>query len=118
TAKSLAETDWNAILRLYDGLIAIHNSPVYQLNRAIVVAEIEGPQAGIRALEEAGADQALRNYHLFDATLGELCRRAGDLESARQHLALARKKTQSPFDQELIDRRLAECDTYGDRSNR
>src|SRR5215475_3126869 len=75
TARSLAETDWPAIRRLYDGLIAIHASPVYQLNRAIVVAEIEGPQAGIRALEEAGADQALRNYHLFDAALGELCRR-------------------------------------------
>src|SRR5262245_23086748 len=109
TAKSLAETDWHEILRLYDGLIAIHDSPVYQLNRAIVVAEIEGPQAGIRALEEAGADQALRNYHLFDAALGELCRRAGDLESARRHFATARQKTKSPFDLELIDRRLAEC---------
>src|SRR5262249_20972136 len=45
TARSLAETNWAAILRLYDDLIAIHDSPVYQLNRAIVVAEIEGPYA-------------------------------------------------------------------------
>src|SRR5262245_8020715 len=109
TARSLAETDWHAILRLYDGLIAIHDSPVYQLNRVIVVAEIQGPHAGIHALEGAGAAQALRNYHLFDATLGELCRRAGDLESARRHFATARQKTKSPFDLELIDRRLAEC---------
>src|SRR5262249_45435320 len=76
TAPSYAETDWPAILSLYDALLTVHRSPVYQLNRAIVVAQIGGPQAGIHALEEAGADPALRHYHLFDATLGELCRRA------------------------------------------
>src|SRR5262249_27352062 len=60
TAKSLAETDWPAILRLYDALLTQQSSPVYLLNRAIVVAEIEGPRAGIRALDEAGQDPALR----------------------------------------------------------
>jgi RNA polymerase sigma-70 factor (ECF subfamily) len=109
TAKSLAETDWPAILRLYDALLTQQSSPVYLLNRAIVVAEIDGPQAGIRALDEAGRDPALRHYHLFDATLGELHRRAGDLARARQHLEAARQKTTSPFDRELIDRRLAQC---------
>src|SRR5262249_47259181 len=76
TARSYSETDWPAILRLYDALIGLHRSPVYLLNRAIVVAQIEGPWAGIRALDEAGRDPALRHYHLFDAALGELCRRA------------------------------------------
>jgi RNA polymerase sigma factor (sigma-70 family) len=109
TAKSYAETDWPAILRLYDALLTIHRSPVYLLNRAIVVAQIEGPQAGIRALDEAGQDRALRHYHLFDATLGEFYRRAGDLARARQHLEAARQKTNSSFDRELIDRRLALC---------
>jgi RNA polymerase sigma-70 factor (ECF subfamily) len=109
TAPSYAETDWAAILRLYDALLALHRSPVYLLNRAIVVAQLEGPHAGIRALDEAGHDPALRRYHLFDATLGELYRRAGDLDRARQHLEAARRKTTSPFDRELIDRRLAQC---------
>jgi RNA polymerase sigma-70 factor (ECF subfamily) len=109
TANSYEDTDWLAILRLYDALLTIHRSPVYLLNRAIVVAQIEGPQAGIRALEEAGQNAALRHYHLFDATLGELYRRAGDLERAREHLLAAREKTHSPFDHELIDRRLAKC---------
>src|SRR6516225_7077817 len=75
TARSFAETDWPAILRLYDALLRQQSSPVYLLNRAIVVAQIEGPQAGIRVLEEAGQDPALRHYHLFDATLGEFYRR-------------------------------------------
>jgi RNA polymerase sigma-70 factor (ECF subfamily) len=109
TAESLAATDWPSILRLYDALLAIHRSPVYLLNRAIVVAQIEGPHAGIRALDEAGRDSTLRHYHLFDATLGEFYRRAGDLSRARQHLEAARQKTNSSFDRELIDRRLARC---------
>jgi RNA polymerase sigma-70 factor (ECF subfamily) len=109
SAESYAKTDWPAILRLYDALLAIHRSPVYVLNRAIVVAQIDGPLAGIRALEEAGRDEALSRYHLFDATLGELYRRAGDLHRARRHLESARQKTSSAFDREIIDRRLAHC---------
>ncbi|HEX4591124.1 MAG TPA: sigma-70 family RNA polymerase sigma factor [Gemmataceae bacterium] len=109
TAKSYAETDWPAILRLYDALLALHRSPIYLLNRAIVVAQIDGPRAGIRALTEVGRDPALNRYFLFEATLGELYRRAGDFGEARRYLEAARRKTNSPFDRELIDRRLAGC---------
>jgi RNA polymerase sigma-70 factor (ECF subfamily) len=109
SAPSYAETDWPAILRLYDALLAIHRSPVYLLNRAIVVAEIEGPQAGLRALREAGEAAALGHYHFYDATLGEFYRRAGDLDKARQHLEAARQNTRSPHDREIIERRLARC---------
>jgi RNA polymerase sigma factor (sigma-70 family) len=109
TARRYAETDWPAILRLYDALLTIHRSPVYLLNRAVVVAEIEGPHAGIRALEEAAADPALRRYHLFDAAFGEFYRRAGDHERARRHFEAAKQKTNSPHDRETIDRRLARC---------
>jgi RNA polymerase sigma-70 factor (ECF subfamily) len=109
TAKSYAETDWPAILRLYDALLTIHRSPVYLLNRAIVIAEIEGPQAGLSALEELGQDPALRNYHLFDAAMGELHRRSGNLDRARWYLEAARSKTSSRFDQELIARRALKC---------
>jgi RNA polymerase sigma factor (sigma-70 family) len=106
TARSYAETDWPSILRLYDALIALHRSPVYLLNRAIVVAQIDGPQAGIAALDAAGEDAALRRYHLFDATLGEFYRRAGDVRRARKHLGAALEKTRSSFDREIINRRL------------
>jgi RNA polymerase sigma-70 factor (ECF subfamily) len=106
TAKTYAETDWPAILRLYDALLCIQPSPIYVLNRAIVVAQMDGPEAGIDALEKAGQDTALRHYHLYDATLGEFFRRAGDVVQARRHLESARQKTNSPFERELIDRRL------------
>jgi RNA polymerase sigma-70 factor (ECF subfamily) len=109
SAESYEKTDWPAILRLYDALLKVHDSPVYRLNRAIVVAQIDGPLAGIRVLNEAGLDTALRHYHLFDATLGELYRRASDFDRARQHFEAARSKTNSRSDRELIDRRLAKC---------
>jgi RNA polymerase sigma-70 factor (ECF subfamily) len=109
TAKSYAETNWRAILFLYDKLLSIHRSPVYLLNRAIVVAELEGPASGIRALEEAAGNKSLQNYHLYDATLGEFYRRSGDFEAARRCLLAAKQKTRSPHDHAIIDRRLASC---------
>ncbi len=109
SARSYAETNWPEILVLYDALLVIHRSPVYLLNRAIVVAEIEGPHAGIRALDEAGHDPSLRHYHWLDATLGEFYRRIGDFGRASQHFAAARQATTSPHDRAIIDRRLAMC---------
>ena len=108
-ASSFAETNWPAIRRLYDALIRMYPSPIYLLNRAIVVAEIDGPHAGIEALKSAAEDESLSRYHLLDATLGELYRRAGDLPQARQYFEAAKQKTASPCDHELIDRRLAMC---------
>ena len=108
-AKSYVDTDWRSILRLYDALLTAHRSPVYLLNRAIVIAQIDGPRAGIKALDDANQAGALNRYHLFDATLGEFYRRDGDFPKARMHLELARQKTDSPFDREIIDQRLAKC---------
>jgi RNA polymerase sigma-70 factor (ECF subfamily) len=108
-ANSFAETNWPAIRRLYDALIRMDPSPIYLLNRAIVVAEIEGPRAGIEALQSAAEDESMSRYHLLDATLGELYRRAGDLPQARRHFEAAKQKTASPSDHDLINRRLAMC---------
>jgi predicted RNA polymerase sigma factor len=109
SAKSYSETDWPAILRMYDALLTLHRSPVYMLNRAIVIAEIEGPAAGICALHDTEQESALRHYHLFDATLGELYRRSGDLDRARRYLEAAKLKTASRHDRAIIDHRLAKC---------
>jgi RNA polymerase sigma-70 factor (ECF subfamily) len=109
TARSYRETNWRAILELYDSLISLHRSPIYLLNRAIVVAEIEGPQAALHALEEVRRDGSLRHYHLLDATLGELFRRAGDLERARSHFEAAQLATLTRFERDLIDRQMAKC---------
>lgn len=108
-APDYASTDWPGILRLYDALIQLHPSPIYLLNRAIVLAQIHGPAAGIQALLDDRSMTSLRHYYLLDATLGELYRRAGDMPHARHHLELAKQHTSSPSDLAILDRRLAQC---------
>ncbi|WP_250846696.1 RNA polymerase sigma factor [Aquisphaera insulae] len=109
-APRFEETDWSSIRRLYDVLVARHSSPVHHLNRAIAIAYLEGPLAGIRQIEAIAAEPALRHYYMVDAALGELHRRAGNLGRAREHLARARDRTQSVRERELLEARLAACD--------
>jgi RNA polymerase sigma-70 factor (ECF subfamily) len=109
TAADYASTNWQGILELYDALLQLHASPIYLLNRAIVLAQLQGPEAGIRTLVEGDSMEVLRHYYLFDATLGELYHRAGDFYHARQHLESAKRKTASRADHEILDRRLAQC---------
>ncbi|GIH95506.1 RNA polymerase sigma factor [Planobispora siamensis] len=75
TADRAEDTDWPAIARLYGALEQITGSAVVRLNRAVAVAEAEGPQAGLELLE--GLDRALGRHHLLHATRAELLRRLG-----------------------------------------
>jgi RNA polymerase sigma-70 factor (ECF subfamily) len=109
TAASFDQTDWRLILKHYDMLINIQPSPVYHLNRAIVLAHLEGPEAAIALLESFTADPILGRYYLYDAVIGELHRRAGDPARAMQYLESARERSQSASERELLDRRIAAC---------
>ncbi len=81
-AESASETDWPAILSLYDQLVALNPSPVVALNRAVAVARVHGPEAGLQALEEIAEHKALRDYYLLPATKAELYLQAGNRELA------------------------------------
>ena len=80
-----SETDWPHILRLYDALLEIKPSPVVALNRAVALAMVEGPEAGLAALEPIRLD----DYYLLSATQGELYARAGRREEAAKAFRLA-----------------------------
>ena len=71
-ALSYEETNWEQVLRLYDRLSEANASPVVELNRAVAVAQIEGPAAGIRIARGVEDHPALRDYYLLPATLGDL----------------------------------------------
>jgi RNA polymerase sigma-70 factor (ECF subfamily) len=78
-AHRAGETDWRQILALHDQLLAMAPSPVVELNRAVVVAEVEGAQKALECVEPL----ALEQYHLFHAVRAELLRRLGrDAEAA------------------------------------
>jgi RNA polymerase sigma-70 factor (ECF subfamily) len=97
-------SDWHTIAALYDQLLAITGSPVVELNRAVALAEAQGPQAGLAALEAIELDR----YHYMHATRAELLRRLDRFEEARcsyeRALALVRSDSQRRF----LQRRLEE----------
>jgi len=72
-APTAAETDWRQILALYDQLLAVAPTPVVALNRAVAVAEIEGPGAALALVEDLDLD----DYHVFHAIRADLLRRLG-----------------------------------------
>ncbi len=110
-APSFSETDWTAILTLYDDLVHLHPSPIHELNRAIAVAQIDGPDAGIVAVRQIQGRETLEDYHLFHATLGEFHRRAGRPEEAGRCFRKAMECTVSLSELHLLERKLRECHT-------
>jgi RNA polymerase sigma-70 factor (ECF subfamily) len=107
SAVSWEETDWPAIVDLYDRLWPLTASPVVALNRAVAVGHASGPAAGLAAL--AGVE--LDGYHAFHASRGELLRRAGRETEARAELERALGLSSNIAEQRLIEARLASIGT-------
>ena len=95
--------DWPQIAALYGELARLTGSPVVELNRAVAVAEAEGPRAGLRIAD--GLD--LDGYHYLHATRAELLRRLGREQEAREALARALELAQDEAERRLLERRLA-----------
>jgi RNA polymerase sigma-70 factor (ECF subfamily) len=108
-APTWAATDWAGILRLYDVLLDIKPSPVVALNRAIALAELRGPRAGLAALRAIPDAGILGRYHLLPATYGDFYLRLGELGEAAAHLARAIALTASRAERELLQAKLAAC---------
>ncbi|HUL26131.1 MAG TPA: RNA polymerase sigma factor [Streptosporangiaceae bacterium] len=96
-ARAAAATDWRQILQLYDQLVALAPGPVVALNRAVAVAEVEGPDAALALVDGLG----LAEYHLFHAIRADLLRRLGrDGEAALAYeaaIARARNAAEREF---------------------
>jgi len=82
-------TPWRDILGLYDALWATTASPVVAVNRAVALAEVAGPEAGLAALRAAAADARLASYQPYWAALAALAERAGTAEEAASARARA-----------------------------
>lgn len=87
--RRTGEDNWEAVLRLYDALAALTGSPVVAINRALAVAELRGPRAGLDAMPDAGADARLQQYQSYWAARAELLARAGQTGPARAAYDLA-----------------------------
>jgi RNA polymerase sigma-70 factor (ECF subfamily) len=76
------ETDWAAIVRLYDALLALTGSVVAALNRAVALSRLQGPEAGLQALAHIADDPRLAEYQPYWAALADIRQRAGQAEAA------------------------------------
>jgi RNA polymerase sigma-70 factor (ECF subfamily) len=99
-------TDWAEIVRLYDMLIALNPSPVIALNRAVAIAKLRGPEAGIHAVEEISRHSALQHYYLLPATLGELWSEMGDIKKAADFYRMALNRPCSEPERRFLSKRL------------
>jgi len=108
-AKDYQSTDWQKILSLYDRLIELDQSPVVALNRAVAIANVRGPEAGLKAVRGVRDLSKLSSYYLLYAVLGELEMRSGNRQAAaeefRKSFALAETKSERAF----LLKRLQAC---------
>lgn len=93
TAGDYESTDWSRILFLYDQWVTMNNSPVVALNRAVAIAQVNGPEAGIEAVKAIRNRGGLDSYYLLYAVLGEFAAQLHDLEVAVAHFGKALQLT-------------------------
>jgi RNA polymerase sigma factor (sigma-70 family) len=94
-APGTEETDWLQIRGLYSLLRRLNDSPMVRLSEAIATAVIEGPAAGLAALEVLSADPRLADHHRLDAARAHLLERAGERETAIEYYRRAAARTTS-----------------------
>jgi RNA polymerase sigma-70 factor, ECF subfamily len=81
SARDMRDTDWSQIVALYDQLIRVDPSPIVALNRAIAVAELDGPEVALAAVDRL--ENKLAGYHAYHATRADLLRRLGRSQQSR-----------------------------------
>ena len=114
-ARTGAETDWERIVALYDGLAEVAPSPVVELNRAVAVSMAFGPQAGLDLVDELADEPALRSYHLLPSVRGDLLARLGRTAEARAELERAAAMTRNSRERDLLLARAAAMSGGRDR---
>ena len=106
-AASVEATDWRQVVRLYDQLMAIAPSPVVALNRAVAVAEVDGPESALDLVD--GLD--LDGYYLFHAIRADLLRRLGRIREATEAYDAAIRRTDNESERRMLRRRRTALDS-------
>ncbi len=105
------DTNWGQIVSLYDALIKIRPSPVVALNRAIAIAQFEGPERGLEEIRASVDGDRLASYPFYHAALGEfelLCARH---DIARGHFHVALSLARNPMERRFLEKRASACES-------
>jgi len=109
-ASDYESTDWRKILSLYDLLMELDGSPVIALNRAVAVANVDGPQAGIEAVEAIHNGSQLKSYYLLYAVLGEFEKQLNNFQAAIDNFRKALELTELTSEQLFLSKRLQDSE--------
>ncbi|MFE6971634.1 RNA polymerase sigma factor [Isoptericola sp. NPDC057653] len=107
TARSVATTDWERIVLLYEALGRVAPSPVVELNRAVAVAMASGPAAGLAMVDDLVAREVLSGSYLMPSVRGELLARLGRRDEAREELELAARLCGNARERGVLERKAA-----------
>jgi RNA polymerase sigma-70 factor (ECF subfamily) len=107
------DTNWQIIVSLYDILMTFQPSPVVALQRAIAVAELQGPDRGLEEIAAIAGRDRLAAYPFYEAALGELELRCGRATAARAHFESAMALARNPTERRFLEQRVAACDAPG-----
>jgi len=108
-AARVEETDWEAIVSLYDKLIGIRQSPIVALNRAIAVAQLKGAERGLEEIRAIPDGQRLAHYPFYYAALGEFELRIGRQENARQQFERALDLARNSMERRFLRQKINAC---------
>jgi RNA polymerase sigma-70 factor, ECF subfamily len=107
-AATVATTDWPQVVALYDVLLTVAPSPLVELNRAVAVAMVDGPAAGLALLDALAEDRRLAGYHLLPAARADLLRRLDRREEAADAYRRALELVGNEPERAFLRRRLSE----------
>jgi RNA polymerase sigma factor (sigma-70 family) len=108
-AKDYDSTDWQQILSLYDRLIEFDQSPVVALNRAVALANLRGPKAGLQAVRGIRGLNKLSSYYLLYAVQGEFEMRSGNLQVAAEQFRKSFELADTKSERAFLLKRLQRC---------
>ena len=112
-ARTAEETDWARIVGLYSALREIAPSPIVELNRAVALAMLFGPKAGLEIVDALTSEPVLKTYHLLPSVRGDLLKKLGRLGEARAEFERAAGLTRNERERKLLLDRAAACGNQG-----
>ncbi len=109
-AKDYESTDWRQILSLYDRLVEFDGSPVAALNRAVAIANVQGPAAGLAAVAAIPHLEKLDAYYLLHAVLGDFAAQLKDPQAAAGHFRKSLRLAEIESERMFLSKRLLACE--------
>ena len=108
-APSMEETDWQTIVGLYETLMTRRPTPIVALNRAIAIAQAQGPERGLQEIAAIADSDRLEKYPFYFAAMGELEYRLARLEASLEHFRAALALARNPMERAFFEKRIAIC---------